>query len=83
MADRVEIVLGRAADSLTNMVDTGTEPFDLVFIDADKESNPLYLEAGSPAQPPRNSDPHRQHGARRSGAPAGSPKIKPLWARAS
>ncbi|MGO1523597.1 MAG: O-methyltransferase [Nesterenkonia sp.] len=45
VADRVEIVLGRAADSLTNMVDTGTEPFDLVFIDADKESNPLYLEA--------------------------------------
>lgn len=45
LADRVQIVLGKAATSLQTMIDQGTEPFDLVFIDADKESNPLYLEA--------------------------------------
>lgn len=45
LAERVEIVLGKAADSLRAMIDQGTEAFDLVFIDADKESNPLYLEA--------------------------------------
>ena len=45
VADRVEIVLGKAADSLKSMIDQGAEPFDLVFIDADKESNPIYLDA--------------------------------------
>lgn len=45
LADRVQIVLGKAADSLKHMIDQDTEPFDLVFIDADKESNPVYLEA--------------------------------------
>src|SRR5699024_10139065 len=45
VADRVEIVLGQAADSLQTMIDRDAEPFDLVFIDADKESNPFYLQA--------------------------------------
>jgi len=44
LAERVEIRVGRAADSLERLVAEGTEKFDLVFIDADKASNPLYLE---------------------------------------
>ncbi|MFJ9607273.1 O-methyltransferase [Kitasatospora sp. NPDC101176] len=38
-----EVRLGRAADSLAALVQDGTEPFDLVFIDADKPSNPEYF----------------------------------------
>ncbi|WP_295035074.1 O-methyltransferase, partial [uncultured Microbacterium sp.] len=42
VGDRVEILVGRAADVLPSLADPG--PFDLVFIDADKESNTLYLD---------------------------------------
>ncbi len=42
VADRVEVKEGRAADVLPNLA--GEEPFDLVFIDADKESNTVYLD---------------------------------------
>ncbi|MEU6297337.1 O-methyltransferase [Streptomyces erythrochromogenes] len=42
LADRVEIRRGRAVDLLPGL--TGLAPFDLVFIDADKPSNPEYLE---------------------------------------
>ncbi|MBD0673140.1 O-methyltransferase [Streptomyces sp. CBMA156] len=38
-----EVRLGRAADSLAGLVEQGVEPFDLVFIDADKPSNPEYF----------------------------------------
>jgi predicted O-methyltransferase YrrM len=38
----VEVVEGRAADVLPTLA--GAEPFDLVFIDADKESNTIYLD---------------------------------------
>lgn len=38
-----EVRLGRAADTLAELVEQGTEPFDLVFIDADKPSNPEYF----------------------------------------
>jgi len=40
VGDQVEILVGAALDSLPNV----TGPFDLVFIDADKENNPGYLE---------------------------------------
>jgi predicted O-methyltransferase YrrM len=40
VGERVEIRLGRAEHVLPTL----TGPFDLVFIDADKESNTLYLE---------------------------------------
>jgi predicted O-methyltransferase YrrM len=42
VAERVEIRVGRGLDVLPTLV--GEEPFDLVFIDADKESNPGYLD---------------------------------------
>lgn len=41
---RVEVVVGPAADSLRALVAAGTEPFDLVFVDADKPNNPHYVE---------------------------------------
>lgn len=44
LADVVQVVLGAAADSLRRLVEDGTEPFDLVFIDADKPGNVTYLE---------------------------------------
>jgi predicted O-methyltransferase YrrM len=40
----VEISVGRAVDSLAQMIESGQAPFDLIFIDADKPSNPQYLE---------------------------------------
>jgi predicted O-methyltransferase YrrM len=42
--DRVEVRVGRAATSLEALVGEGVEPFDLVFIDADKPSNPDYFD---------------------------------------
>ena len=42
VGDKVEIRLGRGADVLPTLA--GDEPFDLVFIDADKESNTIYLD---------------------------------------
>ncbi|MGW4929703.1 O-methyltransferase [Agromyces sp. NPDC004153] len=41
---RVEIVVGRASDTLPRLAERSDEPFDLVFIDADKESNTIYLD---------------------------------------
>ncbi|MEV7782067.1 O-methyltransferase [Kitasatospora sp. NPDC088351] len=38
-----EVRLGPAADSLAALVADGAEPFDLVFIDADKRGNPEYF----------------------------------------
>jgi predicted O-methyltransferase YrrM len=40
----VDIRVGPAAQSLRDLVDEGAEPFDFIFIDADKESYPTYLE---------------------------------------
>ncbi|MDN7182215.1 O-methyltransferase [Caballeronia sp. SEWSISQ10-4 2] len=39
----VTVVVGPAVWSLERLIDDKVEPFDLVFIDADKESNPDYL----------------------------------------
>ena len=40
---RVDLREGLAATTLAAMVDAGEAPFDLIFIDADKESNPTYV----------------------------------------
>lgn len=45
LADRVEVRVGRAADSLVALKAEGAGPFDFVFIDADKESNADYVKA--------------------------------------
>ncbi|MEU4297656.1 O-methyltransferase [Kitasatospora aureofaciens] len=43
LGEVAEVRVGRAADSLAALVEQGEEPFDLVFIDADKPSNPEYF----------------------------------------
>jgi predicted O-methyltransferase YrrM len=37
------VVVGAAAESLQGLIDQKAEPFDMVFIDADKQSYPDYL----------------------------------------
>ena len=44
LSEKVKVVTGLALDSLDAMLRDGTPPFDFVFIDADKRSNPQYLE---------------------------------------
>jgi predicted O-methyltransferase YrrM len=44
LGSRVEIRVGAALDTLQTLQDEGAEPFDFVFIDADKENNPQYLD---------------------------------------
>jgi predicted O-methyltransferase YrrM len=42
VADRVEVIVGPALDTLPTLA--GGETFDLIFIDADKENNVAYVE---------------------------------------
>jgi predicted O-methyltransferase YrrM len=44
LADRVQLRVGPALDSMLTLRDEGAEPFDLIFIDADKERTPAYFE---------------------------------------
>ncbi len=41
VSDRVEVLVGAALDTLATL----DGPFDMFFIDADKENNPAYVEA--------------------------------------
>ena len=43
VADRIEVVVGAALDTLPRLAERG-ETFDLFFIDADKENNVAYVE---------------------------------------
>lgn len=43
VADRVDLVVGPAAESARRLVESGEQSYDFVFIDADKPSNPEYL----------------------------------------
>ncbi len=43
-SDCVEVRVGRAVDTLNGMIAAQEAPFDFVFIDADKPSNPAYLD---------------------------------------
>ena len=45
LSDIVEVRVGDAHRLLTGLIEDGEGPFDLVFIDADKEGYPDYLEA--------------------------------------
>ncbi|MEV6209771.1 O-methyltransferase [Kitasatospora sp. NPDC051914] len=42
-AEIAEVRVGPAAESLQQLADEGAVPFDMVFIDADKPSNPVYF----------------------------------------
>jgi predicted O-methyltransferase YrrM len=44
LAEVVEIRVGRAVDLLQQLVKEGHEPFDFIFIDADKQSYPDYFK---------------------------------------
>lgn len=44
VADSVRVEVGPALDTLSRLIDEGTEPYDLVFIDADKANIPAYFE---------------------------------------
>jgi predicted O-methyltransferase YrrM len=44
-AERVDVRVGPAVDTLDAMIAAGEAPFDLVFIDADKPGNVAYLNA--------------------------------------
>src|SRR5262249_16188780 len=39
---QVEIVVGSAVDTIPKVIDQADAPFDLVFLDADKENYPIY-----------------------------------------
>lgn len=44
LSDRVEVRIGAGLDLLPQIVSNGEGPFDLFFIDADKENYPGYLD---------------------------------------
>ena len=44
LGDRCEVIVGPALESLPRLSAEGAGPFDLVFIDADKPSNPEYFK---------------------------------------
>jgi predicted O-methyltransferase YrrM len=44
LAERVQIRIGPARETLPELDAQGVGPFDMIFIDADKQNNPFYLE---------------------------------------
>lgn len=44
MLERVDLRVGQAAESLAALQAAGAEPFDMIFIDADKSGYPEYLD---------------------------------------
>lgn len=46
VADRVDVMVGPALDSLEQLAARGYGPIDLLFVDADKPNNANYLRAG-------------------------------------
>jgi len=42
--DRVDVRVGPALESLQSLAQSGCAPFDMIFIDADKQGYPEYLE---------------------------------------
>lgn len=45
VGERVEVVIGDAHATLARLAEGGAQPFDAVFIDAEKAGYPAYLEA--------------------------------------
>ena len=44
LTDVVDVRVGKALDTLPRLLEANVRPFDFIFIDADKPSNPEYLE---------------------------------------
>jgi predicted O-methyltransferase YrrM len=44
LSDRIRVIEGPAAVSLKNLYEEDSTPFDFIFIDADKPSNPIYFD---------------------------------------
>ena len=44
LTHKVNIIHGAAIDVMNKMIDEKEEPFDMIFIDADKPNNPNYLK---------------------------------------
>lgn len=44
LTDKIKLITGPALDTLHNMINHQEDAFDLIFIDADKENYPLYLD---------------------------------------
>jgi len=44
LEDVIEVLDGPAIESLEKLNALNIEPFDLIFIDADKKNNPIYFE---------------------------------------
>jgi predicted O-methyltransferase YrrM len=44
LSNRVKVIQGDASEILRMLIKEKTEPFDMIFIDADKPSYPIYLE---------------------------------------
>ena len=43
LADKVDVRVGPALDTLDGLIAAGEAPYDLVFLDADKQNNPNYF----------------------------------------
>ena len=54
LTDRVEVRVGPARDTLPQLATEGRSPFDLIFIDADKEGYARLSCLGSQTGPPRH-----------------------------
>ena len=52
LADIVELRVGPAADAMRALVADGHDPFDLIFIDADKQSTPTTSSSRSHSHAP-------------------------------
>jgi len=46
VASRIDLRIGNAVETLPLLAAEKPEPFDLIFIDADKPSNPIYFDWG-------------------------------------
>jgi predicted O-methyltransferase YrrM len=44
LSNKIKVLHGSAADVLNKMIADKEEPFDMIFIDADKPNYPIYLE---------------------------------------
>jgi len=44
LSHKIKIICGAALDSMIKMIADKEEPFDMIFIDADKPNNPNYLK---------------------------------------